>query len=95
MAYLAYDLEARRPYSQVYGANDNGYLSDMRELSPLLLLGLGDSPKESDYQTLLDAKSNGRPFPGALGKDLNGVDVGRTKLARRLLSDLRAYPIER
>jgi hypothetical protein len=94
MAFLAYDLTLRKAYSQIYNVNEHGY-ADMRELSPFLLLGSDDVPRESDFKSLMKPKSFGRPYPQAVQKDLTSPNVGVRELARRLLADLRAHPAER
>lgn len=93
-AFLGYDLGNRKAYSQIFNANEEGY-ADMRKLSPFLLLGAEDAPRESDVRTLFDPKSTGRPFPEAIARDRESPNHEVAELTRRLLHDLHLHPYER
>lgn len=87
-AYVAYDLEKKRPYSLESFNLDDGY-ADIRTLSPFLLLKSGDVPSESDYKELLNPESNGYPDKYAVELDLYQSDPLRVSLAKKLLPVLR------
>ena len=93
-AYLAYDLEAKRPYSQIFNSNELNY-TDIRNLSPFLLLKSGDVPSERDFKELLNPESYGYPDKFAVDLDLYQSDPLRVSLARKLLPFLKKNPPKR
>lgn len=93
-AYVAYDLKTNRPYSETKYSNRGN--SDIRSLSPFLLLKSGDVPSESDYNEMLDPESEGYPDKFALELDLYyQKDPLQVSLARKLLPVLQKNPPKR
>lgn len=88
---MAYKLDDGTAYSHVMSPNEDGYV-DLRQLSPFLLLKPNDVPNPMDFKTLLDSKSNGRPFPVAVAKELRNTNPRVRRLATKLLNDLVAHP---
>jgi hypothetical protein len=93
MAFLAYDLRAAKAYSQRINGDESGF-SDMRELSPFLLLRSHDVPRPSDFQSLMAPESFGRPYPQAIQKDLTSDNARVRELARRFLAVPRTRSAE-
>ncbi len=83
-AYLAYDLDAKRAYSQIYNVNENGY-ADLRKRSPFLLLGADDAPRKDDFEALLKAEDYARPTKTAVEAELSNPNPRVAALAKRYL----------
>lgn len=90
VAYVAYDLKTRKAYGQLVGIEQGR--ADIREISPFVLLGRADVPREPDVQSLFDAAGWGRPFPRAVKPDLGNPNPKVADLARRLLDYLKRHP---
>lgn len=90
MAFLAYDLKKTEVRPTEGGQNPGN--TNVRQLSPFLLLDADDSPRAVDIPTLYDSDSFGRSKVESVKPELDHRNPIVAGLARKLLADLLAHP---
>lgn len=91
IAFIAYDLKGRKSYGW---KPDGGaeVASDIRELSPFLLLGPTEKPRMEDFKKLLSPETDGRADAEVVRKEFTNPNPAVATLARRLFDDLKKHP---